>query len=101
MKVLKNIMWEIAEDGSISLRNRREYDHEDDVVMVLYGSIPKNVKLDALAKRVIDNDVTLMLSRRQISEDGNVAYQMGPSGSAYQTLLHQGKIKEVKPFVVP
>ena len=62
--------------------------------------MPKNIKFDAFANRVLKNDVQLMLSRRTTTKEGISALQLGPAGSAYKTLLHQGKIKEVEPFVV-
>lgn len=99
MKRLTKISWEIR-DGNIVLKKRDSAEDDEYAVFLWDGNVRKDITLKALAKKVIEEDVTVTVTKAEMMGDGKEAFQLGPVGSVYHTLVRQGMIKETRPYVV-
>ncbi len=99
-KVLKNIYFDVDKKGYVSFRNRRDDDPKNIVLLVWDGNIKRpDCKMKGFVNSVFQNNITVIITRRDKRKDGSIAYQLGATVDAYAVLKHQGKIVEPEPYV--
>ena len=97
-RVFSKITWEMK-DGIINIVEKKKDDDTNKVVVLWDGKMRLNLTLRTIAKKVIDNDVMIMISRRSTDKKGRALLEFGPAGSMYHTLKSQGIIEESKPTI--
>lgn len=70
-KVLKNPSWGVDDNGDVFLKARDKDDSEDNVVVLWSGSMRTNTTFKTFAKKVIEDDVVVMVTRRSIDDNGD------------------------------